>query len=695
LKPNERIDNKPISAKELIELLKDYFPGLRFYHFEKKVDNSYIETYFDKEEGKWLLDNIETYFDKEQSKWLLSIAKHCVPPDQGGKKWTLNIIAMSKKNEDKDCENYAFLFPRELSHWDKGRVDVIKFFIDEQNNIFIKKINPKNRFANEEVVPNKFLEVIKYKEGTYVWELWDFSEIVGHKMQDDIPNIYKAFTYYARRQYNLLGFALNYHSKDDNDPLNYNDNDLRNNSVEHLINKGKKIMNKEVEENNFKMKKLGMILEEMKLEKMKLEKMKLEKKHLERKKLEMKLEKKHNRFSELEREILESIPKGDKGNGVPRDLKIFFKQLESRILEINKSIDAESDTERDNKVTIKITNKPYNKNDIRKMKKHLARIISYLDEDKKGGMQWWKTNDMEDQLYEFLKQPNIKELYPNQNIDSIRKLLQKRLDEPVSLDEMLNDNDNEKQRNLYDVTPDEQYLNPEDRFTQSTWQQFLFIASKDAFKDEFKGTFEDTFKDEFEEAFKDTYKDTFEDEFKDELREKLNRFLEELNPFWENLNPFWEKLNPSLEKLNPFFEKLLEKCLDKLQEYFKKQPLTLYYDHDNNSKKIDYPIEQLLEKPLEEHQDFFNRHPLTLYYDHDKNSKKINSPIEQLFEIFCTLAEIQKDEEIKEQFLIKFRRALEKAFRSALEKAFPKTLKKTLKRTFKKAIDDIKRSEKD
>ena len=101
LKTNERID-----AVTLINLLKDYFPGLRFFDIEKSADNLDIEKYFYKEQGKWIFD----------------------------------IAAMSRS------ENYTHLFPKDISHWDEGlarskygSVDVIRFFIYEQNEIFLVK----------------------------------------------------------------------------------------------------------------------------------------------------------------------------------------------------------------------------------------------------------------------------------------------------------------------------------------------------------------------------------------------------------------------------------------------------------------------------------------------------------------------------------------------------------------------------
>jgi len=467
LKTNERIED----AEKLRQLINDYFPGLRFFDIERRTDK------------KW---DIEKYFYKEQGKWIL------------------DITAMSKN------ENYACLFPKDISHWDEGlakskygSADVIRFFIYEQNETFFSKISSLNRTIrfDKKAVPDKFLDEINYYDGTDVWDLWDFFKIVVHNP----PYIHKAFAYYARMQYNLLAFALN--------DTSYNDNDPHNNDIDYLTDRGKNIMNKKIgekieeKEHISEMEKLKIKLEELKqgkkkldelkleikvLEKNKLEELKLKIKVQEKKKLEMELEEKHYRFLELEQEILESVPKGDEGNGVPRELEKLIEQLEDRILEINKSNYTERDNrvpERENRFTIKLTNKPYNESDIKKINK----LLAIMNKDEKGKMRLWTLYDKVDRLYESLRQPNIGELYTKEEKDSIRKLFHKKY-EPVSLDN--NPNDDDSTSNLYNATPDEQYLNPENKFIW--WLPF------------------------------------FENEFKNELNEKdLKIFLECLPEYYD------------------------------------------------------------------------------------------------------------------------------------------------------------------
>ena len=478
LKPNERIED----AEKLRHLLNDYFPGICFVDNEKLVDK------------KW---DIEKYFYKEQGKWIL------------------DITAMSKN------ENYARLFPKDISYWDEslarskyGSVDVIRFFIYEQNEFFFNKIPCLSRIINFEVpeefleIPEKFLEEIDYYEGTYVKDLWDFSEVVAHKP----PDIHKAFTNYARRQYNLLAFALEYNLYNDNDPLNSN--------IDHLIKEVYEFINKKVKE----------LLKELYPEIKKWNK------------------EKQNRLFEKQQEILENKP--EEGTDVPREWEKFINQLKHEIIGIKKIKYDDSDL-------------PYTKNN-RKTINNLLEKLKEKEPLTRDELEITKSGTLYEKV-DLLH--NYKEKLSLKKETSIEQLFLKNI---WSLDKKNNENEDKKPRNLYDTTRDEQYLNPEDMCIRPSRQQLPFVE----------------------------FKKEFEKEFKNELGKKLNLFLK------------------------------------KLQDYFEKYPLPLYYDSDGFFK--------------------WNKHS-----------------IEKLFKIFCSLVDIPEDEEIREPFLVMFRRA------------------------FKNAIVNIKQSEKD
>jgi len=434
LKPNE---NERIDANTLSQLLKNYFPGLRFFDIEKSADNLDIRKYFIKEQGKWILD----------------------------------ITAMSKN------ENYARLFPKDISHWDEdlarskyGSVDVIRFFIYEQNETFFSKIPCLSRTINFEdpekflEVPEKFLEEIDYYEGTDVLDLWDFFEVVAHKP----PDIHKAFTYYARRQYNLLAFALEYDLYNDNDPLNSN--------VDHLIKEVYEFIDKKVKELYPEIRKWS--------------------------------KEKQNRLFEKQQEILENKP--EKGTDVPREWVKFIEQLEDEIIGIKIRKYDDYDL-------------PYTKNDSKTINNLFAKIEPYLNEDELEKIQPEKLCEKVDLLRKHIKEFSKKEQ------TSIEKLFLKK--KKLSLDKNLNENEDEKPRNLYNATSDEQYLNPEDSYNRKSIRKHIRRCLLIEFKNEFE----------------------------DELGEKIKSFLFDLLP--------------------RFFEEYL---------------LVLHYDFNVNSKTNQYRIKKKL-----------------------------------------------------------------------------------------------------
>jgi hypothetical protein len=160
---------KDISEGVLVLLLNDYFPGLVF--FPKNSGDIGVANYVVQENGKW----------------------------------TLDINAMSKSRE----KIFSGLFPEDISGWDEaeararyGCADIIRFFIDAENKMFLGgSSNVSGRG-----IPCRFFDELDYS-GKPVWEDWDFSALVIHKMRRRPPAIYEAFGYYAHRLYTLLSFA--------------------------------------------------------------------------------------------------------------------------------------------------------------------------------------------------------------------------------------------------------------------------------------------------------------------------------------------------------------------------------------------------------------------------------------------------------------------------------------------------------
>ena len=219
------------------------------------------------------------------------------------------------------------------------------------------------------------------------------------------PGIHETFTYYARRHYNLLGFALN-------DP-SYNDNDPHSNDIDYLIDRGEKIRDNAIEEHYPKNWKIDEEKDSLKTKKLKKEK--------------------HILLFELKQEILENVP--EKGTDVPRDLEKFIEQFEKGIYGINQ------------KKKYDTSDLPLTKSDIKTINNLFIKIIPNLEKDEKENMQRRTLSEKVDLLRNSLEQPNFKGLYSKREIDSIRALFQKK-DEPVSLEEKLNNNEDDDKSQL-------------------------------------------------------------------------------------------------------------------------------------------------------------------------------------------------------------------------------------------------------
>jgi hypothetical protein len=168
---------KNLNAGDLVLVLDDYFPGLVFIP-PNSIDIS-IANYVIQEEGKWILD----------------------------------IYAMAKTKE----KIFSSLFPENVSGWDEakartryGCADVIRYFIDTEKEKFSSgffNTQAGSDKAPGESIPPRFIKELDYN-GKPVWEDWNFSTIVIHKLRRRPPVIYEAFGYYARRFYTLMNFGL-------------------------------------------------------------------------------------------------------------------------------------------------------------------------------------------------------------------------------------------------------------------------------------------------------------------------------------------------------------------------------------------------------------------------------------------------------------------------------------------------------
>ena len=156
----------------------DYnFPRL-FFSEKDKSESLEILNYVESESGRYILDLVGMCRNKD--------FKHLFHEDFT-KKWDEN--AARKKY---------------------GRPDVIRFFIDIENERFLGEFN-KLKYANlvnidKDAIPNMFLNELwlNLDEKKPVREELDFSKIVMHKS----PTIYKAFERYAHKMYILMGFGL-------------------------------------------------------------------------------------------------------------------------------------------------------------------------------------------------------------------------------------------------------------------------------------------------------------------------------------------------------------------------------------------------------------------------------------------------------------------------------------------------------
>ena len=160
-----------IDAASLISLLSHYFPDLIFIQEKNSVELNELD-----------------------------VIKYVHYKDN---KWTLDLAAMSRNRRYAHLfhEDFAVLWNEEEAIKKYGCADVIRFFLDIENNKFLGNFNNADRsYINKDEVIDMFLDELNYYECKYIYDEWDFPVI--HKS----PTIYKAFDRYAHRIYTLLKF---------------------------------------------------------------------------------------------------------------------------------------------------------------------------------------------------------------------------------------------------------------------------------------------------------------------------------------------------------------------------------------------------------------------------------------------------------------------------------------------------------
>jgi hypothetical protein len=389
-----------VSAGDLVLLLNDYFPGLVFIP-PNGTD--------------------------------ISIA-HYVIQENG--KWTLDIYAMSKTKE----KIFSSLFPENISGWDEakartryGCADVIRFFIDTENDTFSAGFfntsadSDKAAKNSGESIPTRFFKELDYN-GKPVWEDWNFSSLVIHKMRRRPPVIYEAFGYYARRFYTLMKFGLR----------------SGNSTDDELIKSGTKLLNDIIREQipetaNFGIDRLTM-------------------------------------FFEIIQETLEGVPSGG-SIYTPAETDVLIKQLRMKTIELHKNhrlwkehdaADADS---------------AYNESDRKTINNHVGKAekivtdtatLSELQRVKLSRTYSKKIN----LVHRIVSAPSSRENYSQRELNIIHGLFLKQL-RPVSLDRLFGGSDEEDPFTSHDLIIDDKYVSTEDHLL---WSSF--------FRDEFEKEFD-------------------------------------------------------------------------------------------------------------------------------------------------------------------------------------------------------------
>ncbi|MDR2700828.1 MAG: hypothetical protein LBB72_00190 [Spirochaetaceae bacterium] len=382
------------NAGLLLLLLNDYFPGLVFFT-KNNSGNIGIANYVVQKQGAW----------------------------------TLDIYALSKSKE----KIFSSLFPQNISCWDEaearkryGCADIIRFFIDTENDAFSAGFSKSGDAAKGrgKSIPIRFFDELDYS-GKPVWEDWNFSSLVLHKMRRRPPCIYEAFCYYARRHYTLMGFGLG----------------LEVNADDELLKSGTRLLNDAIREQipetaNFGIDRL-------------------------------------TAFFELTHEILESVPAGGSVYN-PARLDIFINHLKIQMVNLSKNSCFGED-----KKTYSASDRKTINNHIEKAEKCSTNTetLSKLRKVKLCGTYREKIN----LLHRIVFTMPMAKQYSQKERDIIHSIFLKQ-HKVLSLDKVYSNSENNDAFSGYDLVGDEKYVSAEDHFAWSSFfrNEFAKELDKDA-----------------------------------------------------------------------------------------------------------------------------------------------------------------------------------------------------------------------
>jgi hypothetical protein len=435
-------NKKNTSAGVLILLLDDYFPGLIFIPESEKTSAAgmpSVNNYVTEKNGQWYLD--------------------------------IKMMARSRE------KSFSGLFPEKINSWDEaearrkfGRADVIRFFIDKENESFLtgfyKRIKQRSVKIAPENVPNDFFKALNYYR-KFVWEDWDFSGFIMHKMRHNPPNIYEAFCFYGHKQYTLFGFGAE-SAVAKSAEKNYTE--------EELIKFGNDRLKDAIQKNipdtkNYDIDQL-------------------------------------TAFFELVQRTLESVPSG-KPVYIPTDLDVFLKQLKAGLRTLNKKSSnanyADTYTPADRKTINNYINRIENLLDD-------AEILSEIQHLRSTGTYREKINF----LYRLMSEPVVRNKFNDAAQDIIHGLFLKQFN-PSSLDRAVSHNDETGDSFTgHEMIGDTKYLNPEERFMLTTF-----------FKDEFRKELSRERMEQFLECLPDHFVNyPFEEDFEGNL--KMTRYSKKI-----------------------------------------------------------------------------------------------------------------------------------------------------------------------
>jgi hypothetical protein len=356
---------------------------------------------------------------------------------QAGGQYILDLVKMSRS------ENFTRLFHEDFAKkWDEdtarkkyGRANVIRFFIDIENERFLAEFS-KLKNANivnigVDSIPNMFLYELGLNndEKKPVWEEWDFSKIVKHKS----PDIYKAFERYGHKKYTLLGFGLWKLYKE-------NPRILKDRNTADLLLAGNKLLDSIVRE------------EIPKIDSFSIER--------------------QIAIFEAEQEILESVPEGG-SIYAPTETKTFIKQLKSRIPSLIKSKYLDNPEQVNHVET-------FNSGERKNIKKYFEKLEQYIVNIEDFN-EYHETRTYREKvmfLYQWIG--IIRKNFSERELEIIYGLIG-RLGLPVSFDEPVKNKDNGESFILYDITKDDRNVSADERLSGEA----LFTG---VFKQEFDET---------------------------------------------------------------------------------------------------------------------------------------------------------------------------------------------------------------